>query len=201
MATRTAVRALARTPREQYHVGPMSSEGKGARMRSGLNGDSRSPETERTALNAAEIGHLVLSTLHTASAMQALERVVSYFPPHRHELIQTQLSNTIQGILSQQLLTRADGKGRVPAVEVMMRSPTICELILKGQTLKLTQAMREDEYFGSQTANEALIVLHRAGTITLEQALRASPKPNELRNELQGLKTDGTGRGTGTGDL
>ncbi len=163
-----------------------------------LIGEMRDRVTIETALNAAEIGHLVLSTLHTASAMQTLERIVSYFPPHRHELIQTQLSNTIQGVLSQQLLVRADGAGRVPAVEVMMRSPTVCELILKGQTLKLPEAMREDAYFGSQTCNEALLALYRAGTITLEQAAAASPKPQELRNELQGLTMDSSGRGVGT---
>ncbi|MHC4789412.1 MAG: type IV pilus twitching motility protein PilT [Planctomycetota bacterium] len=153
-----------------------------------LIGEMRDRVTIETALNAAEIGHLVLSTLHTANATQTLERVIGYFPPHQHELIRTQLANTMQGILSQQLLVRADGQGRVPAVEVMMRSPTICELIMKGQTLKLEAAMREDTYFGSQSYHEALIGLYRAGTITLETALAASPRPQELRNELQGLR-------------
>jgi twitching motility protein PilT len=165
-----------------------------------LIGEMRDRVTIETALNAAEIGHLVLSTLHTATAMQTLERIVSYFPPHQHALIHTQIANTIQGVLSQQLLVRADGAGRVPAVEVMMRSPTICELIYKGQTLKLPDAMREDTYFGNQTFNQALAQLHRAGTVTLEQALTASPKPQELRNELQGLSTDSSSRGIGAGE-
>jgi twitching motility protein PilT len=166
-----------------------------------LIGEMRDEVTIQTALNAAEIGHLVLSTLHTASAMQTLERIVSYFPPHQHELIRTQLANTMQGVLSQQLLLRADGGGRVPAVEVMMRSPTVCELILKGDTQKLEAAMREDTYFGSRTLHEVLIGLYRAGTITLETALAASPKPQELKNELQGLRMDSSGRGIGTGQV
>ncbi|KPK59638.1 MAG: hypothetical protein AMK73_08505 [Planctomycetes bacterium SM23_32] len=166
-----------------------------------LIGEMRDEVTIQTALNAAEIGHLVLSTLHTASAMQTLERIVSYFPPYQHELIRTQLSNTMQGILSQQLLVRADGPGRVPAVEVMMRSPTICELILRGETGKLNAAMREDSYFGNETCHEALIRLYREGTITLETALAASPKPQELKNEIQGLRMDSSGRGVGTGQV
>jgi twitching motility protein PilT len=164
-----------------------------------LVGEMRDRVTIETALNAAEIGHLVLSTLHTANAMQTLERVISYFPPYQHELIRTQLANTMQGILSQQLLVRADGTGRVPAVEAMMRSPTVCELILKGETLKLPAAMREDTYFGNETCHEALMRLYRAGTITLDTALAASPKPQELRNELQGLTTGRSSHGLGQG--
>jgi twitching motility protein PilU len=75
----------------------------------------------------------------------------------------------------------------VPAVEVMMRAPTICELIQKGEVLKLPAAMREDTYFGSETYHEALVRLHRAGTITMAEALGATGRPQELRNELQGL--------------
>jgi len=158
-----------------------------------LIGEMRDQVTIETALNAAEIGHLVLSTLHTASAARTLERVVSYFPPYQHELVRTQLANTMQGILSQQLLRRADGAGRVPAVEVMMRSPTICDLIYKNQTGKLRDAMREDAYFGCQTMNESLMALYRAGAIDLETALAASDRPQEVRNELQGLTSGGRG--------
>ncbi len=166
-----------------------------------LIGEMRDRVTIETALNAAEIGHLVLSTLHTATSMQTLERIVSYFPPHQYGLLQTQLANTMQGIVSQQLLLRADGQGRVPAVEIMMRSPTVCELIAKAETSKLSTAMREDTYFGNQTTHEALIQLYRAGTITLDAALAASPRPQELKNELQGLRLDSSGRGIGTGQV
>jgi len=162
-----------------------------------LIGEMRDRVTIETALNAAEIGHLVLSTLHTANTMQTLERIVSYFPPHQHELIRTQLGNTIQGVLSQQLLRRADGPGRVPAVEVMMRSPTVCELILKGKTQELPRAMMEDTYYGSRTYHEALMELYRTGTVELEEALAASAKPQELRNQLQGLTVGRPASGTG----
>ncbi|MFO7955648.1 MAG: PilT/PilU family type 4a pilus ATPase [Candidatus Brocadiia bacterium] len=153
-----------------------------------LIGEMRDRVTIETALNAAEIGHLVLSTLHTATAVQTLERMVAYFPPYQHELVRAQLSNTIQGIVSQQLLVRADGDGRVPAVELMMRSPTICDLIHKNETRKLRPAMREDTYYGSQTYNQALRKLYEAGVVSMEAAMEASDRPQELKNELQGLR-------------
>lgn len=159
-----------------------------------LIGEMRDRVTIETAINAAEIGHLVLSTLHTANAMQTLERIISYFPPHQHELVRMQLANTMQGIISQQLLRRAVGEGRVPAVEVMMRAPTVCELIYKGRTHELTRAMSEDTYYGSRTYHEALAELYRSGTVELEEALAAAPRPQELKNQLQGLET---GRSTG----
>lgn len=152
-----------------------------------LIGEMRDRETIETALNAAEIGHLVLSTLHTANTMQTLERMVAYFPPHLHELIRMQLATTLQGILSQKLLPRAQGSGRVPAVEVMMRSPTICELIQRNQTDRLRQAMREDTYYGCQTFNEELQRMHKTGVIDLDTALSSSDRPQELKNEIQGL--------------
>jgi len=153
-----------------------------------LIGEMRDRVTIETAMNAAEIGHLVLTTLHTANTMQTLERIVAYFPPHQHDLIRMQLANTVQGILSQQLLRRADGTGRVPAVEIMMRSPTVCELIQKNEPAKLRSAIREDTYYGSQTFNQALIALSQAGTVELDEALAASDRPQELRNELKGLR-------------
>jgi twitching motility protein PilT len=152
-----------------------------------LIGEMRDRETIETALNAAEIGHLVLSTLHTSNTMQTLERIIAYFPPHLHELIRTQIATTLQGILSQKLLTRADGNGRVPTVEVMMRTPTICEVIQRNQADRLRQAMREDTYYGCQTFNEELLRMHRAGVIDLEVALAASDRAQELKNEIQGL--------------
>jgi twitching motility protein PilT len=152
-----------------------------------LIGEMRDQTTIETALNAAEIGHLVLTTLHTANTMQTLERMVAYFPPHRHDLIRMQMANTLQGIISQQLLQRADGDGRVPVVELMMRSPTICDLIYRNETGKLRAAMREDTYFGSQTFNESLLAMHGEGTIDLDTALAASDRPQELKNEIQGL--------------
>ena len=156
-----------------------------------LIGEMRDRETIETAINAAEIGHLVLSTLHTGNATQTLERMISYFPPHQHDLVRMQLSSTMQGILSQQLLQRADGEGRIPALEIMMRAPTICELIHKGRTYELSRAMSEDTYYGNLTYHESLAALYRDGVVTMEDALAASPRPQELKNRLQGLETGG----------
>jgi twitching motility protein PilT len=153
-----------------------------------LIGEMRDRTTIETALNAAEIGHLVLSTLHTGTAVQTLERMVAYFPPHLHELIRVQVAATMQGILSQKLVPRADGPGRVPAVEIMMRSPTVSELIYRNETIKLRAAMEEDDYYGSQTYNQALRAMYNEGMIDMETALAASDRPQELRNDLQGLR-------------
>ena len=152
-----------------------------------LVGEMRDRTTIETAINAAEIGHLVLSTLHTADATQTLERMIAYFPPHLHGLIRTQIATTVQGILAQQLVKVRDGQSRVPAVELMMRAPTICDLIVKNDPGRLAQAMRDDTYFGSRTMNQALMALEKEGRIDTETALAASPHPQELRNELKGL--------------
>jgi twitching motility protein PilT len=153
-----------------------------------LVGEMRDRETIETVLNAAEIGHLVLTTLHTASASGTLERMISYFPPYQHELIRTQLASTIRGVLSQKLLRGAAQDTRIPAVEVMMRTPSICDLIQKGETQQLTQAMEEDTYYGCQSFQQSLIKLCRQGQVETEEALRASPRPQDLRNALQGLR-------------
>jgi twitching motility protein PilT len=152
-----------------------------------LIGEMRDQETVATALNAAEIGHLVLSTLHTATAVQTVERIVSFFPPHQHDLLRQLLSMTVQGVVSQRLLPTADGKGRVPAVELLMRSPTVTDVLLKGAPSDLKPAMRDDEYFGSQTLHQALKRLYDGKRITMETALEAAENPQELRNEIQGL--------------
>ena len=154
-----------------------------------LIGEMRDRETIETALNAAEIGHLVLSTLHTSSGAKTLERIVSYFPPHQHELIRTQISGTLQGIISQKLLPRAGEQGRVPAVELMMRTPTVCELILKGRTAELERAMEEDTYYGCQTYHDDLLRLCGEGAIDMDAALSASERPQEVKNRLRGLRT------------
>ncbi len=152
-----------------------------------LIGEMRDAATIRTAVNAAEIGHLVLSTLHTANTIQTLERVLSHFPSHERELMLLQLSNTVQGFIAQRLLRRADGKGRIPAVEIMMRSPTVSDLIRKHASGELEAALSEDRYYGSRTFQQALGALYRSGRVSLEEALSASSKPQELKNSLQGL--------------
>jgi len=151
-------------------------------------GEMRDLETVSAALTAAETGHLVLSTLHTVNAVQTVERILSFFPPHQHELIRLQLSLTLEGVVSQRLITRRAAAGRVPAVEVLLGTPTVKELILEGKTRELAGALEEgNEYYGSQSFNQSLAGLVRDNLIDLEDALAAADSPDELRLAMRGI--------------
>ncbi len=150
-------------------------------------GEMRDRETMEAAINAAETGHLVLSTLHTVNAMQTIERIINYFPPHQHQLIRMQLSLILEGVVSQRLLARKDGRGRVPAIELMIRSPTVKDLLMEGKTNELYKAIKEGDYFGSQTFNQSLKKLYEAEKISLEEAMGAADNPDELKLEIRGI--------------
>jgi twitching motility protein PilT len=152
-----------------------------------LIGEMRDRETMEAAIAAAETGHLVLSTLHTVNALQTVERIINFFPPHQHDLIRLQLSLVLVGVISQRLLPRKGTGGRVPAVELMIESPTIRDLIRKGRTEELYGAVKEGEYFGCQTFNQSLRQLYQNDLITLEHALAASDFPEELKLDLKGI--------------
>ncbi len=153
-----------------------------------LVGEMRDLETVSAALTAAETGHLVLSTLHTVNAVQTVERILSFFPPHQHELIRLQLSLVLEGVVSQRLITRRSAAGRVPAVEVMLGTPTVKELILEGKTRELATALEEGhEHYGSQSFNQSLAGLVRDNLIDLEDALAAADSPDELRLAMRGI--------------
>ncbi|MHC4831012.1 MAG: type IV pilus twitching motility protein PilT [Planctomycetota bacterium] len=152
-----------------------------------LIGEMRDAETMQAALQAAETGHLVLSTLHTVNAQQAVERIINYFPPHQHQLIRLQLSMVLEGIVCQRLIPRRDGRGRVPAVEILMRSPTVRDILYEGRTTDLYKAIQDGEYFGSQTFNQSLRRLYEAERITLEDAMGAADNPDELKLEIRGI--------------
>jgi len=153
-----------------------------------LVGEMRDLETVSAALTAAETGHLVLSTLHTVNAVQTVERILSFFPPHQHELIRLQLSLVLEGVVSQRLITRRSSAGRVPAVEVMLGTPTVKELILEGKTRALATALEEGhEHYGSQSFNQSLAGLVRDNLIDLEDALAAADSPDELRLAMRGI--------------
>ena len=152
-----------------------------------LIGEMRDRETMEAALSAAETGHTVLSTLHTVNATQTVERIIHYFPPHQHDLIRLQLSLVLIGVVSQRLIPRKNESGRVPAIELMIESPTIRELLRKGQTQELYNAVKEGEYFGCQTFNQSLRKLYEQDLITLEHALAASDYPDELKLDLKGI--------------
>jgi twitching motility protein PilT len=153
-----------------------------------LVGEMRDLETVSAALTAAETGHLVLSTLHTVNAVQTVERILSFFPPHQHALIRMQLSLVLEGVVSQRLITRRNAPGRVPAVEVLLGTPTVKELVLEGKTRELAAALEEGhEYYGSQSFNQSLAGLVRDNVIDLDDALAAADSPDELRLVLRGI--------------
>jgi len=152
-----------------------------------LIGEMRDRETMEAAINAAETGHLVLSSLHTVNATQTVDRIINYFPPHQHHLVRVQLSMVLEGVIAQRLLPRRDGRGRVPAIEAMMRSPTVKDLLAEGKTAELYKAIKDGEYFGSQTFNQSLKKLYEAERISLEDAMGAADNPDELKLEIRGI--------------
>ena len=153
-----------------------------------LVGEMRDLETVSAALTAAETGHLVLSTLHTVNAVQTVERIISFFPPHQHQTIRLQLSLVLEGVISQRLITRRSAAGRVPAVEILLGTPTVKEMVLEGRTRELAAALEEGHaYYGSQSFNQSLAGLVKDNLIELDDALAAADSPDELRLSLRGI--------------
>lgn len=151
-----------------------------------LVGELRDTETMGICLQAAETGHLVFSTMHTASAAESMERILSMFQPHEKSLIQQRLAKTLRGILSQKLVPTVDGKGRVCAVEVLNVSPTVAQYIEEGRSGQIYQAIKEGgSQWKMQTMNMALDGFYKAGKITEEQALEYAGNRSELRQMLR----------------
>jgi twitching motility protein PilT len=149
-----------------------------------LIGEMRDLETIQIALTAAETGHLVFATLHTQDCPQSIDRIIDVFPPHQQEQIRVQIAATLEGIVSQQLLSKAGMKGRVCACEVMITSPAARNLIREGKTHQLYTVMQTGTQYGMQTMNSALADLVRHGHITRELAIRRSSVPDELERLL-----------------
>jgi twitching motility protein PilT len=152
-----------------------------------LIGEMRDKETMEAAISAAETGHLVFSTLHTVNAVQTVERIISYFPPHQHELIRLQLALNLAGVISMRLLTTKEGSVLMPAVELLMNTPTVREMLEAGQTRMLPKALAEGGYYGTMTFNQSLIRLFTAGNISYEEAIQASDSPDELKLQMRGI--------------
>jgi twitching motility protein PilT len=160
-----------------------------------LIGECRDGETMEAALAAAETGHLVFTTLHTVNAIQSVERVLSFFPPHQHDLIRQQMSLTLKAIMSMRLVPKMEGFGRVPAIEILFDTPRIKELLLEGNTKAIGQAVYEGkEHYGTQTFNQALHDLYKGGLISFEDAMANADNPDELKLELRGFSS-GSGGG------
>lgn len=134
-----------------------------------LVGEMRDLETIQVALTAAETGHLVFATLHTQDAAQTIDRIIDVFPPHQQQQIRQQLAGTLQGVVCQTLCKTADGKSRVAAVEVMVATPAIRNLIREGKTHQIYSSLQAGAQFGMQTLDQHLAELVRAHRITYEQ--------------------------------
>jgi len=150
-----------------------------------LIGEMRDLETISAALTLAETGHLVFGTLHTRNAPQTVERVVDVFPPHQQDQIKVQLSNTVEGIVAQQLLPRVGG-GRVPAVEILFATSAIRNLIREGKTFQIYSAIETGGQYGMQAMDKVLAELHKTGQITYQEAFSRAVDPENFQRFLQG---------------
>jgi twitching motility protein PilU len=146
-----------------------------------LLGEIRDRETMDYAIAFAETGHLCLSTLHANSTNQALDRIINFFPEDRRDQLLMDLSLNLKGVISQRLIPRADQKGRVPAVEVMINSPLMADLIFKGEVHEMKELMKKSTEQGMITFDQALFNLYEEGQITYEDALRNADSVNDLR--------------------
>jgi twitching motility protein PilT len=146
-----------------------------------LVGEMRDLETIAAALTLAETGHLVLSTLHTQDAAQTVDRIIDVFPPYQQEQIRVMLASTLKGVISQVLVPRADGQGRVAAREILVVTPAISALIREGKTHQVYSAIQTGATHGMCTMEKSLADLYQAGLITAEDALSKSNHPQELR--------------------
>jgi twitching motility protein PilT len=154
-----------------------------------LVGEMRDLETIETALTAAETGHLVMSTLHTLDATETVNRIISAFPPYQQKQVRLQLGSVLKGVVSQRLVPRADGRGRVPAIEVLLNTARVRELIEdKDRTKELTDAIAQGNVaYGMQTFDQSLMSLLRSSLITYEEALRQATNPDDFALRVSGI--------------
>ncbi|MEO6214002.1 MAG: PilT/PilU family type 4a pilus ATPase [Vicinamibacterales bacterium] len=156
-----------------------------------LVGEMRDHETVETALLAAETGHLVFSTLHTLDATETINRIIAVFPPHQQRQVRIQLASVLKAAVSQRLLPRADGAGRVPAVEVMISTGFIRDCIVdKDRTAMIHGAIAAGtSQYGMQTFDQSIFGLYQQGLVTLEEALRWASNVDEFKLKVQGIST------------
>ena len=155
-----------------------------------LVGELRDMDTLRIALRAADTGHQVLSTVHSASAPQTIERIIAMFPPSEHKLLLTQLAGNLEAIISQRLVICHDGSRR-PAVEILRGGPVPTKYILEGRALELADYIK-NAGGGQQTFDQDLLALHRQGLITVPEALRQATNPEALTMALRGVSSSGS---------
>lgn len=155
-----------------------------------LVGEMRDYETISTAILAAETGHLVLSTLHTVDATETINRIISVFPPYQQRQVRLQLASLLKGIISMRLIPRADGRGRVPAVEIMVATATMRECIVDSdRTRKIPDFIAAGHsQYGMQTFDQSLMILYKRGLITFEEALLWASNPDDFALRARGIE-------------
>ncbi len=147
-----------------------------------LIGEMRDEETVRTALSAAETGHLVLSTVHTVDAAESVNRIIDFFKPEEQHQARAMLAGTLKGVISQRLVPTPDGKGRVATCEVLRMTGRVKDMIMDpDQTGQLNEVISEGAYYGMQTFDQALLGHVQAGLVTMEDALRAATAPHDFK--------------------
>jgi twitching motility protein PilU len=150
-----------------------------------LMGEIRDRETMDHAVAFAETGHLCLATLHANSSNQAIDRIINFFPEERRHQLLMDLSLNLRALVSQRLIARKDGKGRVAAIEVMLNSPLIADLVFKGEVHEIKEIMKKSRELGMQTFDQALFEHYEAGRISYEDALRYADSVNDLRLQIK----------------
>jgi len=150
-----------------------------------LMGEIRDRETMEHAIAFAETGHLCLATLHANSANQALDRIINFFPEERRVQLLMDLSLNLKAIVSQRLLPREEGKGRIAAVEILLNTPLVSDLIFKGEVSEIKELMKRSRELGMQTFDQALFDLYESNLVTYEDALRNADSVNDLRLQIK----------------
>jgi twitching motility protein PilT len=154
-----------------------------------LIGEMRDLETMQAALTAAQLGHFVLSTVHTVDAVQTINRIIDMFPPHQQNQVRLQLADTLKGVISQRLLPRKDKKGLIPAVEVLVVTPAVKKCIEERNLGDILNLMKQGKLYGMQTFNQALLELFKKGLVSLEDALQAASSPEDLLLAIKGIES------------
>lgn len=164
-----------------------------------LLGEIRDRETMEMGIQFAETGHLAMATLHANNANQAMDRIINFFPEERRQQLLMDLSLNMKGVISQRLLKHSNGKGRVAAIEILLNSPLIADLLLKGETHEIKAIMSKSNELGMKTFDQALFDLYEADLITYDDAMRNADSMNELRLriKLEGKEAKGSDKFSG----
>src|SRR6185295_12840309 len=156
-------------------------------------GEIRDADSALSAIQAAETGHLVISTLHTIDCMETINRVLDLFPPQQAKEVRTSFAGALRGIVSQQLVQKADGKGRVPAVEVLVNTGRVFDrLVDPEQTDSIVDVIADGAYYGMQSFDQALVLLVKDGLVTVDEARRTASSPHDFDLQLSGVLDRGS---------